>query len=146
QSASILIVCGGHEPCGRNTNNPRWLYINVDDNPDPFPELRRLLDSALAHAYGDQAYKLVQQKKLPQARAAAEKAVGYAPSIPDSHMMLGFLGYLAGNKTAALEEFEKARRLNPNFREQWDASVNYFNAFRAILDDKEFVKKVLPEK
>ncbi len=60
-------------------------------------------------------------------------------------MMLGFLSYLTGNKTAALEEFEKARKLNPKFREQWDASVNYFTAFRAILDDKEFLKKVLPE-
>ncbi len=145
QSASILIVCGGREPCGRNTNNPRWLYINVDDNPDPFPELRRLLDSALAYNYGDQAYKLVQQKKLPQAHAAAEKDVRYAPNSADSHMMLGFLSYLTGNKTAALEEFEKARKLNPKFREQWDASVNYFTAFRAILDDKEFLKKVLSE-
>src|SRR5262249_59756699 len=41
QSASILIVRKGG---GRNTNNDRYVYINVDDNPEPLRELRRLLD------------------------------------------------------------------------------------------------------
>src|SRR5215813_10480855 len=57
QSASMLIVC---KQCGRNTNNDRYLYINVDDNPDPFTELRRLLDNALAYDYGDVAYRLLE--------------------------------------------------------------------------------------
>ena len=33
QSASILVVSKGQ---GRNINNDRYVYINVDDNPDPF--------------------------------------------------------------------------------------------------------------
>src|SRR6202035_2976192 len=41
QSASILVV---RKQGGRNTNNDRYVYINVDDNPEPMHELRRLLD------------------------------------------------------------------------------------------------------
>ena len=41
QSASILVVRKGG---GRNINNDRRIYINVDDSPDPLKELRRLLD------------------------------------------------------------------------------------------------------
>src|SRR5579863_6993727 len=41
QSASMLVVRKGG---GRNINNDRYVYINVDDNPDPLKELRRLLE------------------------------------------------------------------------------------------------------
>jgi uncharacterized Ntn-hydrolase superfamily protein len=46
QSASMLVV---KKLGGRNINNDRYVYINVDDNPDPFTELRRLLDLNLAY-------------------------------------------------------------------------------------------------
>jgi len=74
QSASMLIVC---KQCGRNTNNDRYLYINADDSADPFAELRRLLDTALAYNYGDSAYKLLEANKISEARQAAETAVRY---------------------------------------------------------------------
>jgi uncharacterized Ntn-hydrolase superfamily protein len=41
QSASMLVVRKGG---GRNINNDRRIYIDVDDSPDPLKELRRLLD------------------------------------------------------------------------------------------------------
>ena len=41
QSASLLVVRKGG---GRNINNDRYIYLNVDDNPQPILELRRLLD------------------------------------------------------------------------------------------------------
>ena len=41
QSASLLVVRRGG---GRNINNDRYVYLNVDDNPQPIPELRRLLN------------------------------------------------------------------------------------------------------
>jgi len=141
QSASMLIVC---KECGRNTNNDRYLYINVDDNPDPFKELRRLLDAALAYNWGDRSYKLLEAKKLPEAREAAEKAVRYSPNNPDSHMGLAFLDYLAGDKKTALEEFQKAKELDPNFRKQWEAEVSYEKDFAPILEDKEFMNKLFP--
>lgn len=41
QSASILVV---RKRGGRNTNNDRYVFVNVDDHPEPMKELRRLLD------------------------------------------------------------------------------------------------------
>ena len=46
QSASMIVVRKGG---GRNINNDRYLYLNVDDNPAPIPELRRLLDINLGY-------------------------------------------------------------------------------------------------
>src|SRR6202171_3969615 len=46
QSASILVV---RKQGGRNTNNDRYVYINVDDNAKPIVELRRLLDLNLGY-------------------------------------------------------------------------------------------------
>src|SRR5579864_8901015 len=48
QSASMIVVRKGG---GRNINNDRYLYINVDDNPAPVPELRRLLDMNLGYLW-----------------------------------------------------------------------------------------------
>lgn len=141
QSASMLIVC--HE-CGRNTNNDRYLYINVDDSPDPFTELRRLLDLALAYNYGDRASKLLGQQKIPEARQSAQTAVKYAPNSPDAHMSLGMLDYLSGDKTGALSELQTAQRLDPNFRKQWDAIMGFSKNFAVIQDDKEFMRKLFP--
>jgi len=142
QSASMLIVC---KQCGRNTNNDRYLYINADDNSDPFAELRRLLDSALAYNYGDSAYKLLEAKKIAEARLAAESAVRYSPNNSDSHLDLGFLDYLAGDKPAALKEFRTAKKLDPNFRKQWDAEISYEKVFQPITADKEFLKQLFPD-
>jgi uncharacterized Ntn-hydrolase superfamily protein len=139
QSASMLIVC--HQ-CGRNTNNDRYLYINVDDNPEPFQELRRLLDQALAYNYGDQASKLLEAKQLPKAHAAAEKAASYAPKNPDSYMMLGFLDYLSGNKQASLSDFKRAQSMDPNFRKQFDSDASFVKDFAAVKQDQAFMNEL----
>src|SRR5579864_5561398 len=108
QTASMLVVRKGG---GRNTNNDRYIYINVDDNPDPFKELRRLLDLNLAYNYGDQMYKAFEAQDFPKAKAAAQKALAYAPDNPNLHLQLAFLDYVAGDKAAAIDEFSKARSL-----------------------------------
>lgn len=141
QSASILVVRKGG---GRNTNNDRYIYINVDDNPDPFTELRRLLDLNLAYNYGDQTFKAIDAGNMEKARAAAQKAVSYAPNSFGSHMRLAFLSYLVGDKTASLDEFAKAKAINPNnFDSQWKQEVQ-FNRFKPMAADKEFVEKLFP--
>lgn len=146
QSASILVVCGKQDlACGRNYNNPRWLYVNVDDNPNPFAELRRLLNQALAYNYGDRSYKLLEQKKLAEAKASAEKAEHYAPDSSDSHLTLAFLDYLQGDKTSSLSEFQQARQMDPNFQKQFEAEISYEKAFAPVAQDKEFMQKILPE-
>jgi uncharacterized Ntn-hydrolase superfamily protein len=143
QSASMLIVC---KACGRNMNNDRYLYINVDDHPDPFAELRRLLDLNLTYNYQDQADNLLIKGSLAEARVAGEKAVHYAPDNTDSHMELAFIEYAAGDKAAALREFGLAAKGNPKFKQQWDASMPYFPQAKQLGEDKEFLKQLFPEK
>lgn len=141
QSASILVVRKGG---GRNTNNDRYVYINVDDNPDPFAELRRLLDLNLAYNYSDQTFKALDAGNMEKARAAAQKAVGYSPHSFGSHMRLAFLNYLVGDKAASLDEFAKAKTLNPaGFEKQWKQEVE-FDRFKPIAADKDFVAKLFP--
>src|ERR1051325_5480079 len=95
QSASMLVV---KKLGGRNINNDRYVYINVDDNPDPFTELRRLLDLNLAYNYGDQTFKALDAGNMQKARTASQKAVQYAPNRAGGHMTLAFLDYFTGDK------------------------------------------------
>src|SRR5437588_7332308 len=111
QSASMLVV---RKDGGRNINNDRYIYINVDDSPDPFTELRRLLDLNLGYNYGDQMYKALSARDLSKACAAAQKAVVYSPKNSNLHMQLGFLKYASGDKALALDEFSQARALRPD--------------------------------
>ena len=142
QSASMLVV---RKTGGRNINNDRYIYINVDDNPDPFAELRRLLDLNLGYNYGDQMYKAFAANDMAKARAAALKAAVYMPNNSNTHMQLGFLNYAAGDKAAALEEFSKARKLRTrDFAERWQDEAGTAQ-FKSMKDDQEFLKKLFPE-
>src|SRR5579859_5159055 len=140
QSASMLVV---KKQGGRNINNDRYIYINVDDNPDPFTELRRLLDLNLAYNYGDQMYKAFEAKELAKAKAAALKVIHYRPDGANGHMQLGFLSYATGDEQGALNEFNKARSLSKDFDHQWKEEASS-PEFRKILDDKQFLQKLFP--
>ena len=143
QSASMLVVRKGG---GRNINNDRYIYINVDDNPDPFKELRRLLDLNLAYNYSDQMYKALEVKPvdIKAAQAGAQKAAAYAPGNSAMHMNLAFMDYLAGDKAASLQEFEKARTMNPaQFDRQWKEGVSD-DLFKTMSGDKQFLQKLYP--
>ena len=143
QSASMLVV---RRQGGRNTNNDRYIYINVDDNPNPFPELRRLLDLNLGYLYQDRTFKLLTSGKNKEARDAAAQVVRYWPQRPDGHLSLGLLEYAAGNKAAALAELKTARTVgnNPNFRRQLESAAQR-PLFKPLLDDQEFLKQLFPE-
>jgi uncharacterized Ntn-hydrolase superfamily protein len=141
QSASIMVVGKGR---GRNFNNDRPVYINVDDNPAPLIELRRLLDLNMAALYQDRTFKLVTAGKLTEARDAAARVVSYSGKQAGPYLTLGMLSYTTGDQTAALAAFEQARALDPNFRKQFDAMARR-PAYRAIIEDHEFLKKLFPE-
>jgi uncharacterized Ntn-hydrolase superfamily protein len=143
QSASMLVV---RKHGGRNINNDRYVYINVDDNPHPFEELRRLLDLNLAYNYGDAMYKAMEGATVDakKAQAAGQKALAYTPNEVGLHLNVAFVNYLAGDKQASLDEFTRARTLDPshfnkNFKEESD-----FAPFKPILADKEFMLQLFP--
>src|SRR6185437_5382900 len=143
QSASMLVVRKGG---GRNINNDRYIYINVDDNPDPFKELRRLLDLNLAYNYADQIYKALESSPVDvkRAQAGAQKAAAYAPDNDNMHINLAFIDYLAGNKAASFQEFDKARSMNPSqCDKEWKEGASD-DLFKAMAADKEFMQKLFP--
>jgi tetratricopeptide (TPR) repeat protein len=125
---------------GRNINNDRYIYINVDDAPNPFPELRRLLDINLGLLYQEKVGRLSGANDVKGARDAAAKVVRYQPQNMQAQMTLGMLDYAAGQKSAALDALRKAKTLDPeNFRRRFDQMVQR-PAYKSILDDKEFLK------
>jgi uncharacterized Ntn-hydrolase superfamily protein len=145
QSASMLVVGKGR---GRNINNDRLIYINVDDSPAPIPELRRLLDINLGYLYQQWGNELRTAGKRKEARDAAAKVVKYMPSA-NAQFSLGVMDYDLGDKPAALADFKKALAMDPNLKRQFEAQTQpqaqggRGQRLRAILDDKEFVKEVL---
>ena len=140
QSASMLVV---RKQGGRNTNNDRYIYINVDDNPVPLSELRRLLDLNLGYLYQDKTFKLLGAAKPTEARQAAAQAVRYWPNHPDARLTLGLLDYGTGDKAGALSELKTARSLsgNPGFRKQFETAAQR-STFKVILDDHAFLAEL----
>jgi uncharacterized Ntn-hydrolase superfamily protein len=139
QSASMLVV---RKPGGRNTNNDRYVYINADDNPKPLAELRRLLNLNLAYLYGEASDRFVAAGKNKEALEAGGKAERYAPEQADTHTAMGFLYYFNGYKKSALAEFLQARKMDADFKKQFDAAIQCTLQFKTILDDKDFLSKV----
>jgi len=136
QSASMIVVRKGG---GRNYNNDRYLYLNVDDNPAPIPELRRLLDMNLGYLYQEKVGRLSSAGKPKEARDAAAKAAHYMPTA-QSYVSLGILDYNSGDKTAAVADFRKALELDGSVRQRFE---NPSGRLKAIGEDKEFVRQVL---
>jgi uncharacterized Ntn-hydrolase superfamily protein len=142
QSASILIVRKGG---GRNINNDRYVYINVDDNPQPIPELRRLLDINLGLLYSERIGRLRTAGKSREAREAAAKVTRYMPS-GNSFMTLGAMDYSLGDKSAALADFRKAMELDPGVRQRLQSPPpegGRGQMVRSVIEDKEFLKQLL---
>lgn len=143
QSASILVVRKGG---GRNINNDRYVYVNVDDNPRPFEELRRLLDLNLAYLYEDASDRLAQKHDLAGALAAARTAERYGPSLPDAVENLAFLEYLSGDKATALADFERAKKLDPKFEKSFHDALESAPELRPLKEDRGFLGKLFPRR
>ena len=135
QSASMLVVRKGG---GRNTNNDRYIYINVDDNSQPIPELRRLLDLNLGANYQDKIFKLTSANRPKEAREAAARYARYVPSA-NAQINLGIMDYNLGDKAAALADFRKALELDPGAKQRFENSTG---RLRPIAEDKEFLKQL----
>jgi uncharacterized Ntn-hydrolase superfamily protein len=141
QSASMLVVRKGG---GRNINNDRYLYLNVDDNPQPIPELRRLLDMQLGMLYQDRMGKLLSADQPKEARAAAAAYAKYMPSA-NAYISLGLMDYNLGDKPAALADFRKALEIDPAAKLRFAPNGGQgAGRMRVVLADKEFLKLLFP--
>lgn len=141
QSASILVVRKGG---GRNTNNDRYVFINVDDHPDPMHELRRLLDLQMTINHNGALTRALAENRPGEALMSAEKLARYQPLNATRHVSLGFVAFLAGQRDRALTAFDRAKQLTlpAQFKAMWDEEATRTPAFRKVLDDTSFVEKV----
>jgi uncharacterized Ntn-hydrolase superfamily protein len=141
QSASILVVRKGG---GRNTNNDRYVFINVDDHPDPMHELRRLLNMQMNINHNGAFTRALGDNRPADALASAEKLARYQPLDAAAHVRLGFAAYLAGQRDRALTAFARAKELTlpQQFKTLWDEQAKRVEPFRRALEDKTFVETV----
>ena len=141
QSASILVVRKGG---GRNTNNDRYVFINVDDHPDPMHELRRLMNIQMGINHQSAIGRAVAANDFATALKSAEKLATYQPLEAAQHVRVGVIAYLAGNTDRAITAFARAQQLSlpEQFKTAWDQATRN-PAYKRILDDTAFVARVL---
>lgn len=141
QSASILVV---RKAGGRNTNNDRYVFVNVDDHQDPMGELRRLMNIQMTINHGGAVNRALTAGDFSKALASAEKLAGYTPLDAATHVRAGFIAYLAGNRDRAAAAFARAKQLTlpAQFKTLWDGQSSRTPAFARVLADQAFVAGV----
>ena len=140
QSASILVVRKGG---GRNTNNDRYVFVNVDDHPDPMRELRRLMNIQMSINHQGALNRSLREGTLDAALTSAEKLATYQPLDSAQHVRLGFVAYLAGKVDRSLAAFTRAKELTlpAQFKTAWDTAARN-DAYKKVIADTAFVAKV----
>ncbi len=144
QSASILVV---RKAGGRNTNNDRYVFVNVDDHADPMSELRRLMNIQMTINHGGAVNRALAASDFAKALASADKVAGYSPNDAAAHVRSGFIAYLAGNRDRATAAFARAKQLTlpAQFKALWDGQSSRTPAFARVLEDKAFVAASGPQ-
>jgi uncharacterized Ntn-hydrolase superfamily protein len=115
QSAAILVVRAG---AGYGGYTDRAIDIRVDDHPDPFGELGRLLRFGQMNYCWNDAWTLFTKGRAAEALPPMEKAAGLAPDNPEVCYDLAVIRLAAGRKAEALEALRRAVSLNPKLKAQ----------------------------
>ncbi len=115
QSAAMLVVKAG---AGYGGYTDRAIDIRVDDHPEPFKELGRLLNYAQMNYAWNEGWTLFTQKRYAAALPAQERAARLAPENPEVLYDLAVIRLAAGKKAEALEALKQAIKLNPNLKKQ----------------------------
>lgn len=126
-----------------DTDNDRYVYVNVDDHPDPMRELRRLMDIQLSINHRIALGLALSGGRFDEALRSAEKLAAYGRLDAQTHVTLGFVAYLAGQPDRAAAAFSRAKELMrpEQFRQAWDATVAR-PLFCKVLEDPAFVARI----
>jgi len=110
QSAALLVV---KKDAGYGGFTDRAIDIRVDDHPEPFKELGRLLKLAQTNYAWNEAWTLFTQKKFEAAVPAMERAAKLAPEYAEVLYDLACIKLAVGATDEALAALDKAVGLNP---------------------------------
>ncbi len=135
QSAALLVV---KAHAGYGGFDDRAIDIRVDDHPEPFVELGRLLRYAQMNYAWNEGWTAFMEKRFPAALAAQERAAALAPANGEVLYDLAVIRLANGRREEALDALAKALAANPRLRAQ-AAKDEDLAAFRA---DPAFLRLV----
>lgn len=135
QSAALIIV---KENAGYGGYTDRAIDIRVDDSPEPFKELGRLLDYAQMNYSWNEGWTLFTQKKYAEALPHMEHTGKLAPENPEVLYDLAVIRLAAGEKEKAIESLTKAIALNPKLKNQAAGD----NDLKSLNDDPRFMELI----
>jgi uncharacterized Ntn-hydrolase superfamily protein len=115
QSAAMIVVKAG---AGYGGFTDRAIDIRVDDHPDPFGELGRLLRFAQMNYAWNEGWTLFTRRRAAEALPHIERAARLAGPNPEVLYDLAVIRLAVGEETAALDALEQALTVNPNLRAQ----------------------------
>jgi uncharacterized Ntn-hydrolase superfamily protein len=115
ESAAMLVV---KKNAGYGGYSDRAIDIRVDDNPEPFKELGRLLVLAQTNYSWNEAWTLFTQKKFQEALPLMEHAANLSPDNAEVLYDLACIRLGARKEKEALDAIEKALTLNPKLKKQ----------------------------
>jgi uncharacterized Ntn-hydrolase superfamily protein len=119
QSAAMLVV---KEGAGYGGFTDRAIDIRVDDHPEPFKELGRLLNYAQMNYAWNEGWTAFTKKRYEDALLYQERAARLGPENAEVLYDLAVIRLAAGKKAEALEVLKNALQLNPKLKKQ--ASVD----------------------
>ena len=131
QSGGVLVVRPISAP-GRTTD--RWVDVRVDDHPEPFKELRRLVNMSVSRMHASEARLLAAQGRLAEAVQKQQEAIAI---VPDEDQMIYGLARLyarAGDVANAVTTLRDAIERNARWRELAATQTD----FDGIRNDPEF--------
>ena len=131
QSAAMLVV---KKNAGYGGYTDRAIDIRVDDHPEPFQELGRLLNYAQMNYAWNEAWTAFTQKEYQKALPLMERTASLAPGNPEVLYDLTVIRLAAGNRDEALKALEKAVALNPKLKKQAAGD----NDLKNLQGDREF--------
>ncbi|RPI06937.1 MAG: DUF1028 domain-containing protein [Ignavibacteriae bacterium] len=136
QSAALIVV---KKNAGYGGFNDKAIDIRVDDHPDPFRELGRLLNYAQMNYSWNEAWTFFTHKQFERALPCMERTALLAPENPEVLYDLTVIRTAAGKISGALEALEKALMLNPKLKQQASADGD-LNVLKPEAKFRELVK------
>jgi uncharacterized Ntn-hydrolase superfamily protein len=115
QSAALLVV---KENAGYGGYTDRAIDIRIDDHPEPFKELGRLLQIAQVNYSWNEAWTLFVEKKYAEALPHMERVGRLAPDNAEALYDVAVIRLANGKESEALEALEKSLSLNPKLKKQ----------------------------
>lgn len=137
QSAALLVV---KKNAGYGGFTDRAIDIRVDDHPEPFIELGRLLDYAQMNYAWNEAWTLHTQHKPGEALPHMERAARLAPANAEVLYDLAVIRLSAGRESDALDALDRALALNAKLKAQARGDADM-----APLRDHPAFKKLVAE-